>query len=174
VTDIQSRATAGDSQVTRMTFALNGERVQLDEVEYSTTLLELLRDTLDHKGTKSSCELQVCGACTVLVDGAPVSSCCTLAVDVADRAVTTIEGLASDAGLHPVQQAFVDEFAMQCGYCTPGMVLSAVAFLDEEAGQPTDGRDQRLREFMNGNYCRCTGYEAIVRAILRAAEDEGR
>jgi aerobic-type carbon monoxide dehydrogenase small subunit (CoxS/CutS family) len=152
-------------------FKFNGEHVELNEVEHSTTLLELLRDTLDHKGTKASCELQVCGACTVLVNGAPVSSCCTLAVDIADQAVTTIEGLASEANLHPVQHAFVEEFATQCGYCTPGMVLSAAAFIEDEANEANiAGREDRLREFMNGNYCRCTGYDAIVRAVLRAAK----
>ena len=160
-----------DPNRTQLAFALNGEHVQVEGVEYSHTLAELLRETLDHKGTKVSCEVQVCGACTVLVDGAPVSSCCTLAVDVAGRSVTTIEGVATGERLHPVQQAFVDNFAMQCGYCTPGMVLSAIAFLEEEpADAPAETRDERIREFMNGNYCRCTGYESILRAITAVAE----
>jgi aerobic-type carbon monoxide dehydrogenase small subunit (CoxS/CutS family) len=172
MTDVESRSGTAHDRRSPLAFTLNAEPVVLDEVEDSVTLLELLRETLDHKGTKASCELQVCGACTVLVDGAPVSSCCTLALDVADRTVTTIEGVATETGLHLVQQAFVDEFAMQCGYCTPGMVLSAIAFLDEEnaAGSGPEGREERVLEFMNGNYCRCTGYEGIVRAIMRAAE----
>lgn len=161
----QSRR-SNDGHRTSLTFTLNGERVELDDVEYSQTLLEVLRDSLDLSGAKASCEVQVCGACTVLVDGAPVSSCCTLAADVDNHRVTTVEGLATDEGLHPVQQAFVDNFAMQCGYCIPGMVMSAVAFVDEESEEADPHtRDERLREFMNGNYCRCTGYQPILRAI---------
>ncbi|MQA81665.1 MAG: 2Fe-2S iron-sulfur cluster binding domain-containing protein [Streptosporangiales bacterium] len=161
----QSRGSS-DGRRTTLTFTLNGERVELEDVEYSQTLLEVLRDFLDLFGVKASCEVQVCGACTVLVDGAPVSSCCTLAADVDGHRVTTVEGLATEAGLHPVQQAFVDNFAVQCGYCIPGMVMSAVAFVAEESGEADlHTRKERLREFMNGNYCRCTGYEPILRAI---------
>lgn len=171
MTSAENPARSANPYRTGLSFTLNEERVELEGVEYGQTLAELLRDTLDHTGTKVSCEVQVCGACTVLVDGAPVSSCCTLAVEVAGRAVTTVEGLASDGELHPVQRAFVENFAIQCGYCTPGMVLSAVAFLDEEGPEAVpETRSARVREFMNGNYCRCTGYESILRAIVSAAE----
>lgn len=164
-------ARSNDQTRTSLAFTLNGERVELEDVECSQTLLEVLREVLDLPGAKASCEVQVCGACTVLVDGAPVSSCCTLAVDVDEHDITTVEGLAAEDGLHPVQQAFVDNFAMQCGFCIPGMVMSAIAFLEEEpVAADTGGRAERLREFMNGNYCRCTGYEPILRAISSVLE----
>ncbi len=130
------------------------------------TLVEFLRDELGLTGTKVSCELQVCGVCTVLVDRKPVSSCAFLAVDIDGREVTTIEGVASDGKLHPIQQAFIDHFALQCGFCTPGFVMMAVALL-EEVPQPTP---EQVVSYLEGNICRCTGYRSILEAVLDAAD----
>lgn len=124
------------------------------------TLLEVLREDLGLTGTKHGCELGECGACTVLIDGALVLSCLVLAVEVGDRDITTIEGLA-DGALHPVQQAFVDSGALQCGYCTPGFVLAAVALLDHNAS-PTRAE---IADALSGNLCRCTGYQRIIDAV---------
>lgn len=147
-------------------FNLNGKPQEV-ECEPQETLAEVLRNTLNMNGTKVSCEVQVCGACTVLVDGLPVSACTCLAYEARGKNVATIEGLEkADGTLHPLQQAFIDEFAFQCGYCTPGMIMSAKALLDENP-QPT--RDQIIHH-MDGNICRCTGYLPIVAAIQRAAE----
>ena len=150
----------------KLSFQLNGRPTEV-ECEAQETLAELLRDRLNLTGTKISCEVQVCGSCTVLVDGLPVSSCTLLAYEVSDREVVTIEGLARpDGTLHPIQQAFIDEFAFQCGFCTPGMILSAKALLDEN---PKPSRDEIIH-YMDGNICRCTGYVSIVAAIQRAAD----
>ena len=147
-------------------FTLNGKAVVV-ECEPADTLAEVLRNTLNLNGTKVSCEVQVCGACTVLVEGVPVSACTYLAYEARDKSVTTIEGLEKpDGGLHPLQQGFIDEFAFQCGYCTPGMIMSAKALLDEN---PKPTRDEIIHH-MDGNICRCTGYVPIVAAIERAAE----
>lgn len=135
------------------------------------TLAEFLRDVLGLTGTKVSCELQVCGVCTVLVDGRPVSACTYLAADIHGRSVLTIEGLGDTEGrLHPIQQAFVDNFAMQCGYCTPGFVMMAKALLDE-IPSPTE---DEVSEYLEGNICRCTGYVPIVKAVLDAADEMER
>jgi carbon-monoxide dehydrogenase small subunit len=132
------------------------------------TLAELLRNRLNLNGTKVSCEVQVCGACTVLLDGLPVSACTLLAYEVRDRNVLTVEGLARpDGTLHPIQQAFIEEFAFQCGFCTPGMLMAAKALLAEQP-RPTEAD---IIHFMDGNICRCTGYLPIVRAIQRAAKE---
>ena len=137
------------------------------ECEPQETLAELLRERLNLTGTKISCEVQVCGACTVLVDGLPVSSCTLLAYEVRDKNVLTVEGLARpDGTLHPIQQAFIDEFAFQCGFCTPGMILAARALLEENP-KPTEAE---IIHFMDGNICRCTGYVSIVRAIRTASK----
>ncbi len=150
----------------KLSFRLNDRLVE-SECEAQETLAELLRDHLNLTGTKVSCDVQVCGACTVLVDGLPVSSCTLLAYEVRDKNVLTIEGLARpDGALRPIQQAFIDEFAFQCGFCTPGMILAAKALLDENP-QPTE---DEIIHHMDGNICRCTGYVPIVRAIQRAAE----
>jgi carbon-monoxide dehydrogenase small subunit len=150
----------------KLEIILNGKVCEVD-CEPQETLAELLRDTLNLNGTKISCEVQVCGACTVLVDGVPVSACTYLAYEARGKSVTTIEGLEKpDGTLHPLQQAFIDEFAFQCGYCTPGMILSAKALLDEN---PKPTRDEIIHH-MDGNICRCTGYVPIVAAIQRAAE----
>ena len=147
-------------------FQLNGKPVEV-ACEAEETLAEVLRNQLNLTGTKVSCEVEVCGACTVLIDGLPVSSCTTLAYEARGKDVTTIEGLEKpDGTLHPIQQAFIDEFAFQCGFCTPGMIMSAKALLDEN---PKPSRSEIIHH-MDGNICRCTGYLPIVNAIQRAAE----
>jgi aerobic carbon-monoxide dehydrogenase small subunit len=143
---------------------LNGVDRRL-EVEDQTLLIELVRG-LGLVGTKLSCDTQVCGACTVLLDGRPVSSCTTLAIEAEGKAVETIEGLADGAKLHPLQEAFIDRFAFQCGYCTPGMIVSAKALLEARP----DPDAAAVRHWMEGNICRCTGYQTIVDAVLDAAE----
>ena len=152
-------------RVMNLQFTLNGKAVAVD-CEAADTLAEVLRNELNLNGTKVSCEVQVCGACTVLVNDLPVSSCTYLAYEARDKKVTTIEGLEKpDGTLHPLQQAFMDEFAFQCGFCTPGMIVSAKALLDEN---PMPTREQIIHH-MDGNICRCTGYVPIVAAIQRAA-----
>ena len=137
------------------------------EVEPRRTLLELIREDLELTGTKEGCGLGECGTCTVLVDGKPIKSCITLAVQANGREVTTIEGLEKpDGTLHPLQQAFIDHGAIQCGFCTPGMILSAKALLDEKP-RPTE---LEVRQDIAGTLCRCTGYQKIVEAILSVAE----
>ncbi len=130
------------------------------------TLLEVLREDLDLTGTKHGCELGECGACTVLVDGEPHLSCLTLAIDAEGREITTVEGLATADGLHPLQSAFAELSAAQCGYCTPGMLLTAKALLDANPA-PTLGE---TKQALSGNLCRCTGYAKILEAISLAAE----
>ena len=144
---------------------VNGEAVHL-EVDPRRTLLEVLRDELKLFGARESCGVGMCGACTVLVDGRPLSACLTLAALHDGRQVVTVEGLARDGALHPLQQSFIDHPAVQCGFCTPGMILMAVALLDEEPGAPPE----RVREFMAGNLCRCGGYDGILAAILAARD----
>ena len=129
------------------------------------TVAELLRDRLGLTGTKVSCEMQVCGACTVVVDGDPVSSCTALACDLDGTEVLTVEGLAQGRDLHPVQEAFMAANALQCGFCTPGFVMMAVALLDTCPAASAD----EIREWMDGNLCRCTGYAPIETAVTLAA-----
>ena len=149
-----------------LSFVLNGKLTEV-ACEAADTLAEVLRNQLNLNGTKVSCEVQVCGACTVLVDGLPVSACTFLAYEVRGKNVLTVEGLEKDDGtLHPIQQAFIDEFAFQCGFCTPGMIMAAKALLDEN---PKPTRDEIIHH-MDGNICRCTGYLPIVNAIERAAQ----
>lgn len=140
---------------------VNGRELT-QEVEVRKTLAEFLRLDLGLTGTKVSCELQVCGACTVLVDHLPVSSCTYLAADADGRSVQTIEGLADDGELHPLQEAFMNEFALQCGYCTPGFIMMAVALLSEN---PRPTREEVVH-YLDGNICRCTGYRPIIDAVL--------
>jgi aerobic carbon-monoxide dehydrogenase small subunit len=135
------------------------------QVEPRKTLLAVLRDELHLTGTKEGCSTGDCGACTVLLDGRPVASCLMLAVEADGHEITTIEGLARDGVLHPVQQAFVERGGMQCGFCTPGMILSSVALLEENA-EPTEAQ---IRRALAGNLCRCTGYDKIVQAVQAAA-----
>jgi len=134
-------------------------------VETNMTLADMLRDELKLTGTKKGCGLGECGACTVLLDGSPVSSCLVLAVEADNREVTTIEGIETEKGLHPIQQAFVEKGAIQCGFCTPGMVLSSKALLDENPHPD----EQDIRKAISGNLCRCTGYQKIVEAVQSVA-----
>jgi aerobic-type carbon monoxide dehydrogenase small subunit (CoxS/CutS family) len=134
-------------------------------IEPRETLAEVLRERLALTGTKVSCDAQVCGACTVLVDGLAVSACTYLAVDADGRAVQTVEGLASDRKLAPIQQAFIDHAGFQCGFCTPGMLMAATALLQED---PSPTREAVIHG-MEGNLCRCTGYVHIIDAVLAAA-----
>lgn len=151
----------------KIDFQLNGKQVEL-EIEPQQTLAEILRNQLRLTGVKLSCEVQVCGSCTVLVDGLPVSACTFLAYEARGRKVTTIEGLAGENGqLHPLQRALVEEFAFQCGFCTPGMILAAKSLLDQNPA-PTDAE---IIAYMDGNLCRCTGYLPILKAIKRAAAE---
>ena len=154
-------------------FSLNGKPASL-EIEPRETLAEVLRLRCRLTGVKVSCDAQVCGSCTVLVDALPVSSCTYLAYEVRDKQVVTIEGLAGESGrLHPLQQAFIDQFAFQCGFCTPGMILAAKAFLDERlsaaSSAPPEITGAEIVAHMNGNLCRCTGYLPILKAIRQAA-----
>lgn len=135
------------------------------EVEPRRLLAYFLREDLELTGTNIGCDTSSCGSCTVLVDGESVKSCTLLAVQAEGREVTTIEGLARDGALHPIQEAFRRHHALQCGYCTPGMIMAAASFLKENAS-PTE---QEVREGLEGNLCRCTGYHNIVEAILAAA-----
>jgi len=147
---------------------VNGRELSL-EIPPQMTLLDLLRDWLSLKGVKRSCDLQVCGACTILVDGHAVSSCTYLAYEARGADVLTIEGLADGNTLHPMQQAFIDNGALQCGFCTPGMILAAKSLLDETP-RPSE---EKVKEYMEGNICRCTGYRKILEAILDAAGKSG-
>ena len=151
-----------------VSLTLNGAATRLD-VSPWTTLLDALRDHLDLTGTKKGCDHGQCGACTVLVDGRRINSCMTLAVMQDGREVTTIEGLARDGKLHPLQQAFIDHDAFQCGYCTPGQICSAAGLLAEGRARTAD----EVREMMSGNICRCGAYKNIVAAILQVM-DGGR
>jgi aerobic-type carbon monoxide dehydrogenase small subunit (CoxS/CutS family) len=148
---------------TRLSCVVNREPVDVLCDSYKT-LLEVLREDLQLTGTKHGCELGECGACAVLVDGQPVLSCLALAVESSGREVTTVEGLATGGKLHPLQEAFADLGSAQCGYCTPGILMTAKALLDEE---PHASR-QRIREALSGNLCRCTGYLQIVEAVEEA------
>jgi len=139
---------------------VNGEPAEVGFAPYKT-LLEVLREDLNLCGTKHGCELGECGACAVLLDGRPVLSCLVLGVDCDGATVTTVEGLVEDGRLHPLQETFADLGAAQCGYCTPGFLVTAKALLDEH---PHPTRDQ-IKEALSGNLCRCTGYEHIVKAI---------
>jgi carbon-monoxide dehydrogenase small subunit len=149
-------------------FTLNGEQVEV-EIEPHLTLLQLLREKLELIGTKEGCGMGECGTCTVLLDGKTINSCIFPALEVEGKSVTTIEGLIDAQGnLHPVQKAFIEYGAIQCGFCTPGMVLSAKALLDENP-KPTE---EEIRTGIAGNLCRCTGYLQIVQAIKAASNQK--
>ncbi len=162
---IESQKTA------QIRFTLNGEEVDVSFARYKT-LLEVLREDLGHTGTKHGCELGECGACAVLLDGKPVLSCLVLALECNGRRVLTVEGLGEGGKLHPLQDAFADLGAAQCGYCTPAILVTAKALLDEN---PHPSRDQ-IREALSGNLCRCTGYlqifEAVESAMMKIAEEK--
>lgn len=161
----QSPTRAETGRVVRVSATVNGQQVTL-AIDSRASLLDLLRERLELTGAKKGCDHGQCGACTVHLDGRPVSSCLTLAAKIDGREVTTIEGLAEGANLHPMQQAFIDNDALQCGYCTPGQIMSAVSCVAN--GHAAD-RDL-IREFMSGNICRCGAYVGIVAAIEQAAK----
>ena len=148
-----------------ITFTINGARERVD-VPSNMTLLQMLRDKLALTGTKNGCEAGECGACTVLVDGEPVNSCMMLAVEVDGRGVLTVEGLAPEGELSPLQEAFIEHNAVQCGFCTPGMLISAHALLRRKP-HPSE---QEIKEALVGNLCRCTGYVRIIDAIEDVAQ----
>jgi carbon-monoxide dehydrogenase small subunit len=152
----------------KVSVRVNGE-TQQHEVEPRTLLVHFLRDEVGLTGTNIGCDTSSCGACTVLVDGESVKSCTMLAAQADGLEITTIEGLASGDQLHPMQEAFRENHALQCGYCTPGMVMAAVSLLTE-IPNPTEAQ---VREGLEGNLCRCTGYHNIVRAVLAAASPAG-
>ncbi len=139
------------------------------KIEPNLTLVEVLRDTLGLTGTKKSCNEGECGACTVIIEGEPVASCLVLAMDVQNKSVTTIEGLSKGEQLHPLQEAFVKHGGIQCGFCTPGMILSAKALLDEKP----DPSPLEVRTAISGNLCRCTGYQQIVDSVMAASKTMG-
>lgn len=147
-----------------LTLTVNS-RPQLLRIEPRETLGDVLRDRLGLTGTKISCDAQVCGACTVLVDDLAVSACTYLAIDADERSVRTVEGLATDGALSPLQQAFIDHAGFQCGFCTPGMLMAATALLEED---PAPSREAVIHA-LEGNLCRCTGYAQIIDAVLAAA-----
>jgi carbon-monoxide dehydrogenase small subunit len=155
-----------------VTSRINGEEVEF-LCEPRQSLLEVLRDVLGLTGAKEGCNNGNCGACSVIMEGALVNACLVLAIEAEGRQVETIEGLAAGAALHPLQQAFLEEAALQCGICTPGFIMSAKALLDHEP----DPSEAQVRRWLAGNLCRCTGYDKIVRAVLSAADaskGEGR
>jgi xanthine dehydrogenase YagT iron-sulfur-binding subunit len=156
------------SETLPLSFELNGKPVEC-HIEARTTLLDLLRDDLAHPGTKKGCDHGQCGACTVHVDGRRVLSCLTLAATMQGRGVTTIEGMGTEEHLHPVQSAFIEHDAFQCGFCTPGQIMSAAALLNEPGPKTADG----IREGMSGNICRCGAYCGIVAAISQVCSKGG-
>jgi len=149
----------------KVKFMVNGRSYEIP-IEPHMTLVEVLRDKLDITGTKISCGAGECGACTVLIDGKPALSCLTLAITARERNILTIEGLAEGSNLHPIQKSFIEHGAIQCGFCTPGMILATKALLDEN---PNPTREE-VKRALAGNLCRCTGYVKIVDAVLTAAE----
>ncbi len=155
---------ASDVRRTPIQFRLNGDMVEAD-IEPRALLADFLREKCGLSGTKVSCDMQVCGVCTVLVDSLPVSSCTYLAIDADGRCIETIDGLGSAGALHPIQQAFVDSYALQCGYCTPGFIMMTLALLRDD---PSPDRTSIIA-WLEGNICRCTGYLPIVEAVLQAA-----
>ena len=144
---------------------INGEEVEF-LCEPRQSLLEVLRDILSLTGTKEGCNDGNCGACTIIMDGRIVDSCCVLGVESEGKEITTIEGIADANGLHPIQQSFLEQAALQCGICTPGFIVAAKALLDQEPNPS----EYRVRHWLAGNLCRCTGYDKIVRAVLDAAK----
>jgi aerobic carbon-monoxide dehydrogenase small subunit len=152
------------AQVIPIRLTVNGREHELLVAPHET-LIELIRERLGLTGTKKSCDMQVCGACTVLLDGRPVSACTLLAFEARHTSLLTIEGMATGEALHPIQQAFIEHSGFQCGFCTPGMILATKALLDENP-TPTEAE---IKHYMRGNLCRCTGYKRILEAIQAAA-----
>ncbi len=151
--------------VTHVQTTINGEEINF-LCEPRQSLLEVLRDVLGMTGTKEGCNDGNCGACTVIMDGRIVDSCLVLGVEVQGSDITTIEGMASPEGLHPLQQSYLENAALQCGICTPGFLLASKALLDQEP----DADEGRIRHWLAGNLCRCTGYDKIVRAVLQVSK----
>ena len=149
----------------RVQAAINGEELEF-LCEPRQSLLEVLRETLGLTGTKEGCNNGNCGACNVILDGALVNSCLVLAVEINGRHLTTIEGIATPQGLHPLQEKFIAHAAMQCGFCTPGFIVAAWALLDRNP-HPSESE---IRQWLAGNLCRCTGYDRIIRAVMDAAQ----
>ena len=155
--------------MTQISMTVNG-RVRKAQVEPRTLLVHFLREQLNLTGTHVGCDTSQCGACTVLIDGRSAKSCTIFAVQADGSEVTTIEGLAKDGQLHPLQEGFWEEHGLQCGYCTPGMIMSAVNLLNDNP-KPSE---REIREGISGNFCRCTGYQHIVNAVQRAATTTGK
>jgi len=153
------------SSKTHVTTTINGEDTEF-LCEPHQSLLEVLRDTVGLMGTKEGCNNGNCGSCNVILDGVLVNSCLVLAVEIQGRSVTTIEGIATANGLHPLQQKFIEHAALQCGYCTPGFIVASKTLLD----QNPNPSEHEVREWLAGNLCRCTGYDRIVRAVMDAAQ----
>ncbi len=154
-----------DDNLVSVRFRLNGQQRAM-QVPSQELLSDLIRDRLGLTGTKRSCDMEICGSCTVLLNGKAVSSCSLFAFDVDGKDVLTIEGLAPEEGLHPIQEAFIQYGGFQCGFCTPGMILLAKSLLDEKQ-VPTE---EEVREYMDANLCRCTGYQMIIESVTAAAE----
>lgn len=152
-----------------MSFAVNGEEVEL-YISPNRTLLEVLREELELTGTKESCGEGVCGSCTVLCDGVPLRSCLTLALEMEGREITTVEGLGEQGKPDPIQQSFIDHGAVQCGFCTPGMLMSVKGLLKRNPAP----NEEEIRRGISGNICRCTGYAKIVEAVTAVTESSGR
>ena len=150
---------------THVTAMINGEEMEF-LCEPRQSLLEVLRETLGLMGAKEGCNNGNCGACNVIIDGKLVNSCLVLGVEIQGKSVTTIEGIATPEGLHPLQQKFIEHAALQCGFCTPGFIVASKALLD----QNPDPSEHEVREWLAGNLCRCTGYDRIVKAVLDAAD----
>jgi carbon-monoxide dehydrogenase small subunit len=148
---------------------VNGRTYNL-EIESNELLLNVIRDRLGLTGTKYGCGLGECGSCTVLVDGLPILSCQTLALSMEGKEIITIEGIGEPGALHPLQDAFIDEGAIQCGFCTPGMILTAKALLDRNPNPSTD----EIKDALRGNFCRCTGYVNIIKAVRAAAKKHNK
>jgi len=158
--------TDGEVAATRIEVTVNGQ-ARTAEVEPRLLLAHFLRNQLGLTGTHIGCDTTSCGACTVLLDGVPVKSCTVFAVQSDGREVTTVEGLRRDGALHPIQEAFKEEHGLQCGFCTPGMMLTSTALLEENP----DPSEEEIRWALSGNICRCTGYQNIVKAVQRAAKE---
>jgi len=154
-----------DEHLVSVRFRLNGQQHAM-QVPSQELLIDLIRDRLGLTGTKRSCDMEICGSCTVLLNGKAVSSCSIFAFDVDGKDILTIEGLAPEEGLHPIQEAFIKCGGFQCGFCTPGMILLAKSLLDEKQA-PTE---EEIRDYMDANLCRCTGYQMIIESVATAAE----
>ncbi|PLR82993.1 hypothetical protein CVD25_10200 [Bacillus canaveralius] len=143
---------------------VNGDKIDLN-VSSSDLVIDILREKLGLISVKRSCDMQVCGACTVLINGKPVSACTTLAIEMDTAEITTAEGLSNGNELHPIQQSFIDNGALQCGFCTYGMMLSSIALLNEDPNP----NEEQIKHYLHGNICRCTGYTTIIKAVQQAA-----